>query len=94
VKYPDIFIDGFEALLGITIDDNKQGKGSWYVWLPIIPRVGDTLQFAGWQTQVSQVILETDWQSKTGIQEGLFVSARISIRDDIVPSLTSSHFSV
>jgi hypothetical protein len=52
----------------------------WYVWLPIIPRVGDTLQFAAWQVQVSKVILATDWHSETGIKEGLFVSAWISIR--------------
>jgi hypothetical protein len=51
-----------------------------YVWLPIIPRLGDTLQFAGWQAQVSKVILPTDVKSETGIKEGLFVSASMSIR--------------
>ncbi|WP_375471088.1 hypothetical protein [uncultured Nostoc sp.] len=68
--------------------------GSWCVWLPIIPRVGDTLQFQGWQVQVSKVVLVTDWQNETGIKEGLFTSARISIRDDVVPSLMDSHFSI
>lgn len=62
------------------MEGNKKGEGLWYVWLPIIPRVGDTLQLAGWQAQVSQVILPTDLKSETGIQEGLFVSASISIR--------------
>jgi hypothetical protein len=53
----------------------------WYVWLPIIPSVGDTLQFAAWkEVQVSKVILKFDWESETGIKEGLFVSAEISIR--------------
>ena len=46
----------------------------------IVPRVGDTLQFAGWQVEVSKVILIPDWHSKTGIKEGFFVSAQISIR--------------
>ncbi len=95
IKYPDFFCGGIGALLGFeTVEDNKKGEGSWYVWLPIIPRVGDTLQFSGWQVQVSRVILETDWNSNTGIKEGLFVSARISIRDDIVPTLMDSYFSI
>ena len=62
-----------------AVEDNKKGEGLWYVWLPIIPRVGDTLQFAGWQVEVSKVILIPDWHSKTGIKEGLFASALISI---------------
>lgn len=95
VKYPDIFFGGIGAMLGTeTVEDNENGEGSWYVWLPIIPRVGDTLQFAGWQVQVSEVVLVTDWSNKTGIKEGLFTSARISIRDDVVPSLMDSHFSI
>ena len=96
VQYPNIFVGGIKAMLmgDTAVEDNKKGEGSWYVWLPIIPRVGDTLQFAGWQVQVSKVLLETDWNSETGIKEGLFVSARISIRDDVVPGLTDAHFSV
>jgi len=62
------------------VEDNKKGEGLWYVWLPIIPRVGHTLQFAGGQSQVSQVILPTDLKSETGLKERLFVSASISIR--------------
>lgn len=69
-------------------------NSSWSVWLPIIPRVGDTLQFSGWQVQVSKIVLNTDYNSKTGIKEGLSVSARISIRDDVVPSLIDSHFAI
>jgi hypothetical protein len=34
---------------------------------------------AGWQAQVSQVILPTDLKSETGIKEALFVSGSISI---------------
>jgi hypothetical protein len=52
----------------------------WYVWLPIIPRVGDTLVFVAWDVQVYKVRLKNDWHSETGIKEGLFVSAWISIR--------------
>jgi hypothetical protein len=74
VQYPNIFCSDDTA-----VEDNKKGEGWWYVWLPIIPRVGDTLQFASWQVQVSQVTLATDWHSQTGIKEGLFVSAWISI---------------
>jgi hypothetical protein len=74
VKYPNILCSD-----DTVIENNKKGEGFWYVWLPIIPRVGDTLQFAGWQAQVSKVILVTDWKSETGIKEGLFVSALISI---------------
>jgi hypothetical protein len=74
VQYPNIFCWDDTA-----VEDNKKGEGLWYVWLPIIPRVGDTLQFAAWQVQVSKVILATDWHSETGIKEGLFVSAWISI---------------
>jgi hypothetical protein len=69
-------------------------NSSWSVWLPIIPRVGDTLQFSGWQVQVSKIRLKTDWNSKTGIKEGLFVSAWISIRDDIVPTLIDADFAI
>jgi hypothetical protein len=95
VKYPEIFVGGITALLmGDPVEANKEGEGQWYVWLPIIPRVGDTLQFAGWQVQVSKVVLETDWISKTGIKEGLFVSAIISIRDDVIPFLTDSQFAI
>ena len=96
VNYPNIFFSGIQALLtgDTVIEDNIKGDGSWYVWLPIIPRVGDTLQFAGWQVQVSKVLLETDWKSETGIKEGHFVSARISIRDDVIPKLTDAYFSI
>jgi hypothetical protein len=84
VTYPDIFVGGITSLLigdsrAVEANKNKEGKGAWYVWLPIIPRVGDTLQFAGWPVQVSKVVLITNWLSETGIQEGLFVSALISI---------------
>ena len=75
IKYPNIF-----CLDDIGVEDNKKGEGFWYVWLPIIPRVGDTLQFAGQQVEVSKVILATDWHSETGIKEGLFLLARIGIR--------------
>jgi hypothetical protein len=75
VKYPNIFGSDDTA-----VEANKKGEIFWYVWLPIIPRVGDTLQLAGWRVQVSKVILVTDWKSETGIKEGLFVSALISIR--------------
>ncbi|MEG4171295.1 MULTISPECIES: hypothetical protein [unclassified Microcoleus] len=75
VQYPNIF-----CWDGTDVEDNKKGEGCWYVGLPIIPRVGDTLQFAGWQVEVSKVILIPDWHSKTGIKEGVFVSAQISIR--------------
>jgi hypothetical protein len=96
VRYPDIFVGGITALLGgaDVVENNKSGEGSWYIWLPIIPRVGDTLQFAGWQVEVSKVVLITDWTTKTGIQEGLFTSARITIRDNIVPGLTDAYFSI
>ncbi|MBW4504975.1 MAG: hypothetical protein KME64_00415 [Scytonematopsis contorta HA4267-MV1] len=95
VHYPDIFLDNTMAMFGVnTVEQNAEGAGSWFVWLPIIPRVGDTLQFASWQVQVSNVTLSTDWHSKTGVKEGLFVSATISIRDDVVPKLTDSSFSV
>ncbi|MBE9182414.1 hypothetical protein IQ268_28095 [Oculatella sp. LEGE 06141] len=96
VQHPDIFFGDIYAMLegSAVIERNKKGEGDWYVWLPIIPRVGDTLQFAGWQVQVSRVILSTDWNSKTGIKEGLFVSARISIRDDVIPELVDARFSI
>lgn len=82
VKYPNIFFSEIQAITmsGTAVKNNKKGEGAWYVWLPIIPRVGDTLQFVSWQVQVSNVILETDWDSETGIKEGVFMSARISIR--------------
>jgi hypothetical protein len=76
VQQPNIF-----RFHDIAVEDNKKGEGYWYVWLPIIPRVGDTLQFPAWkEVQVSKVILKFDWESETGIKEGLFVSAEISIR--------------
>ena len=75
VQRPNIF-----CWDGTAVEDNKKGEGFWYVWLPIIPRVDDTLQLAGQQAQVSKVILATDGHSETGIKEGLFVSASISIR--------------
>jgi len=74
VQYPNILCSD-----DTEVENNKKGEGSWYVWLPIIPRVGDTLQFGGWRVQVSKVMLATDWESETGIKEGLFVSAWISI---------------
>lgn len=81
VKYPNIFFSEIQAIQmsDTAVENNKKGKGAWYVWLPIIPRVGDTLQFTGWQVEVSKVILMTDWKSETGIKEGLFVSAEIDI---------------
>ena len=82
VTHPDLFTRDF------------LGQFCWYVWLPIIPRVGDTLQFAGWQVQVSRIVLQTDWKNRTGLQEEPFVSAIIHIRDDAVPSLLNSRFSV
>jgi len=96
VKYPDTFLNSdFMAIFGQNrIEDNEKGQGDWFVWLPIIPRVGDTLQFRGWQTEVSQVILRTDFHSEKGIQEGLFVSASIKIRDNVVPHLMGSTFSI
>ena len=75
VQYSNIFCWDDTA-----VEDNKRGEGLWYVWLPIIARLGDTLQFAVWQVQVSKVILATHWKSETGIKEGFFVSASISIR--------------
>ena len=74
VKYPNIFCGD-----DIGVEDNQNPSPFWYVWLPIIPRVGDIIQFAGWQVEVSKVILVTDWHSETGIKEGLFISAQISI---------------
>lgn len=96
VEHPEIFTGGVTALLmgSDAVERNKAGEGQWYVWLPIIPRVGDTLQFSGWQVEVSRVILETDWTSETGIKEEIFVSATINIRDDVVPKLADSHFAV
>jgi hypothetical protein len=96
VKYPDVFIDDIHAILhgDRVIENNKNGEGSWFIWTPIIPRVGDTLQFGGWQVQVSRVLLETDWMSQSGTKEGVFRAARITIRDDVVPELASAHFSV
>ena len=79
--------------LAVRYPDLK-GEGGWYIWLPIIPRVGDTLQFRGWPVQVSQVVLKTNWTTKTGIMEDTAVSARISIRDNVVPKLTDAHFSI
>jgi hypothetical protein len=78
----------------LSVTHPDLGLADWYVWLPIIPRVGDTLQLDAWQVQVSNVILQADWVSKTGIREGLFVSAEISIREDVVPKLTGSNFSI
>ncbi len=81
VKYHNIFFSEIQAITmsDTAVENNKKGKGSWYVWLPIIPRVGDTLQFSGWPVEVSKVTLATDWHSETGIKEGLFVSAEITI---------------
>ncbi|CBN55312.1 MULTISPECIES: hypothetical protein [Kamptonema] len=96
VKYSDIFVNSLDIMLrgDRAIESNKIGEGSWYVWLPIIPRVGDTLQFAGWQVQVSKVVLPTDFNSNTGTKDGNFLSATISIRDDVVPQLMDASFSV
>lgn len=86
VKYPDIFMDGFSSLLlgDDFLDTNSTGEGSWFIWLPIIPRVGDTLQMAGWQVHVSRVLLPSDFSSKNGIHKDIHVSAQISIRSDTV----------
>lgn len=95
VEHPDIFFSEISALLSNDpIETNRKGEGEWYVWLPIIPRPGDTLQFASWRVEVSKVILLTDWHSKTGIKEGIFVSAEIKIRDDVVTNLLNSQFSI
>lgn len=80
--------------LSVKYPETFRGSDNWFVWLPIIPRVGDTLQFNSWQVQVSKVILETDFDSETGIKEGHFVSAKISIRDDLVLDPFESRFSV
>lgn len=80
--------------LSVRYPDDFFGEDEWCVWLPIIPRVGDTLQFNSWQVQVSRVILHADTRSETGIKEGIFVSARISIRDAIIPDLLDSQFSI
>ena len=79
VEYPNIFCWDDTA-----VEDNKKGEKSWYVWLPIIPRVGDTLVFLAWDVQVYKVRLKNDWHSETGIKEGLFVSAWISIRQVVL----------
>ena len=96
VRYPDTFVGGFSAVFAgdRAVELNEQGEGQWYVWLPIIPRVGNTIQFDGWQVQVSRVTLMADWAGRNGVQENLFVSARIAIRDDVVPSLTDASFSI
>lgn len=96
VSHPNIFVNEINVLLWgeKVFENNKSGEGSWFIWTPTIPRVGDTLQFSGWQIQVSRVLLETDWYSQSGIKESPFVSARISIRNDVVPTLVSAHFSV
>ncbi len=88
VKYPDIFMSGLLSLLSEDyISENSEGSGSWFVWLPIIPRVGDVLQMTGWQVQVSSVLLMTDFRSKNGLKKGLHLSAKISIREDKVSEL-------
>ena len=90
-KYSNFFSEDIQKK---QYGDNNDDINSWLVWLPIIPRIGDTLQFRGWQVQVSNVILRTDYTSERGIKEGVFISARIWIHDDVVPSLTDTNFSI
>jgi hypothetical protein len=78
----------------LSIKHPELFNGGWYVWLPIIPRVGDTLQFAGWQVQVSDVVLNPDWYSKTGIMENTALSASITIRENVVLPLLDSHYAI
>ena len=77
--------------LSVTNPDSFDG---WVVWLPIIPRVGDTLQFSGWQVQVSKVVLQTDWESSTGEMKNPYVTAVLSLRDNVIPYLMESQFSI
>lgn len=96
VQHPEMFLSGLSGLLmgEQAVEDNAAGRGDWFVWLPIIPRVGDTLQFRGWQVEVSRIILQTDWTSKTGSMKEPTVSACIHIRDNAILHLTDAHFSV
>ena len=96
VLHPRMFVDGLKAMLigEQAVKKNAEGTGDWFVWLPIIPRVGDTLQFSGWQVEVSRVILQADWSSKDGIMDEPTISAYIHIRDSIIPHLTDAPFSV
>jgi len=96
VRHPDFFLDGLNAMLmgEQAVERNAEGSGDWFVWLPIIPRVGDTLQFAGWQVEVSRIILQADWDSRDGKMQEPTVSACIHIRDNVVPHLNDAHFSV
>ena len=71
VKYPNIFSSDDTA-----VQDNKKGEGLLYVWLPIIPRLGDTLQFAAWQAQVSKVILPTDLKSEQVLKKDFLFQPR------------------
>lgn len=80
--------------LAVTNPDIYNFSGVWTVWLPIIPRVGDTLQFSGWQVQVSKVVLQTDWTSPTGEIKNSDVSAVLSIRDNVIPGLMTSQLSI
>ena len=63
-----------------------QDLRGWLVWLPIIPRVGDALNFPGWHVRVSRVTLFTNTASPTGLfsSEAELVAASIHIRDDVV----------
>ncbi|MDJ1174412.1 hypothetical protein [Roseofilum capinflatum] len=93
-NYPEHEGEELQKTDNLSITQPDTFDGSWYVWLPIIPRAGDTLQFAGWQVEVSRVVLQTDWRSKTGIKDGPVLSAVISIHDNVVSKLMDTDFSI
>ena len=93
-KYPDHEGENLQTNSNLSIKHADIFEGGWCVWLPIIPRVGDILQFPGWQVQVSRVVLMTDHHSKAGLKEGLEVSASISIRDNVIPYMYDSHYAI
>jgi hypothetical protein len=72
------------------------GLGEWLVWLPIIPRVGDILQFPGWPVQVSRVTLTTNTDSQTGSFKPTTysVAATLHVRESVVPDLIDSEYTV
>jgi hypothetical protein len=48
-------------------DTPETFDSSWLFWSPIIPRVGDTYQFPGFQMKVDRVFLYMDVFSSSGI---------------------------